>query len=145
MFLLCDNYSGFCFARRLKTKTGREVSIKLNQVLSAIKQIYKGKPVVLSNDLGKEFHNARVHEVLRKYSVKMIKPVKTKIAPFIEQKVRVFKRYIRLVSHLIFKSQPWYLDHILNSALKSMNNIQRLDGYSPLEIVTHFKRGNNQK
>ena len=142
VLLLCDHYSGYTFGRRLETKGGNEVARKLDAILSKIDQDFNGEPKVCFSDLGLEFHNNAVKIVFQKHKrIKHLKPFKTKIAPFIENRVRTFKRHIRLLSHLLFKNDWWGV-HTIKSALNAMNNIQRKDGYTPLDIITHFKNNN---
>ena len=144
VFLLCDNYSGYVFARRLRSKTGLEVSRKLQIILKEIKEKWKGKTKILNNDMGKEFFNKHVKRLLRAKRIKMIKPRKTTIAPYIENRVRTFKRYCRLYHLLLFKDMNWYDTQLIHRVCDAMNNIQRRDGYTPLDIVTIHKRNNAQ-
>ena len=144
VLLLCDNYSGYVFARRLKTKSGPEVAKALTGILGEIKK-FGGTPSRITHDLGKEFYNQHVSGLLNDRKIKQAKPFKATVAAFIENRIRTFKRYNRLLSELMFKGNAWYEKHIIRNTCKAMNNIQRKDGFSPLDIVTAFRKNDQMK
>lgn len=144
ILLLCDNYSGFVFARRLKRKTGPEVARGVLGILGEIKK-FGGKPRRITHDLGKEFYNKHVTGLLTDRNITQAKPFKATVAAFIENRIRTYKRYLRLLSELMFKGNEWFEKHIIRNACKAMNNIIRKDGFSPLDIVTAFKNNDQMK
>ena len=142
VFLLCDDFSGYLFARILPLgKDGLGVSKAYQSVLKSILKL-GGKPRILTSDLGGEFFNKHFQAVCVKYDIKHIKPkTGARIAPYIENRVRHFKRYVRLNSHLLFKNTRWYEPEILRDSAKAVNNIQRDSGKSAKEIVQLWKKG----
>ena len=65
IFLACCNYSGWVFARRLETKSAKEVSRKFETLLNVIRKDFKGHPKVVVSDLGTEFHNKKMKWLLK--------------------------------------------------------------------------------
>ncbi len=99
---------------------------------------YKGAPRILTSDLGKEFHNKHFQAVNAEFGVKHLKPKQISIAPFIENRVRTWKRYLRLNSHLLFSHSKWWEPKVMSDSTKAVNNIQNKSGYSPREIISKF-------
>ena len=141
VFLLVDNFSGFLYQAILPLgKQGSGVAKEYRKILLKIKRA-GGNPKTLTSDLGKEFYNKHVQKVNREFTIKHLKPkTGARIAPFVENAVRQFKRYVRLNSHLLFSDSKWYEPKILADSVTAVNNIQRKSGYSPEEIIRDWKK-----
>ena len=99
-----------------------------------------GTPRIGTSDLGLEFHNVHFQDVCKRWGIKHLKPkTGARIAPYIENRVKQYKKYTRLLSHLLFKGMKWWEPEVIKNACKSVNNIQRESGYSAREIVFKFK------
>ena len=140
VLLLCCDFSGFLFAKLLLNKSGAEVAKKMKSILKKITKL-GGKPVIATSDLGKEFLNVHVKNLFKSRNIRHLQPRTARIAPYIENRVRHFKRYARLLSSLLFKDTYWYEPETIKNAVKSVNNIQRESGKSALEIVQMFRKG----
>jgi hypothetical protein len=98
----------------------------------------KGTPRILTSDLGTEFHNKHFQAVNQEFSINHLKPKQISIAPFIENRVRTWKRYLRLNSHLLFSHSKWWEPKVMSDTTTAVNNIQGKSGYSPREIIKKF-------
>ena len=140
VFLLCDDFSGYLFARLLPDgKKGPGVAHAFERILGKIKKL-GGRPRILTSDLGTEFFNKHFQAVVHKNTIKHIKPIRVRMAPYIENRVRHFKKYVRLLSKLLFENTFWYEKEVIRDACKSVNNIQRDSGFSAHEIVVKWKK-----
>ena len=141
VFLLVDNFSGFLYYAMLPLgKKGAGVAKVYRKILKKIKKA-GGTPKILVSDLGLEFYNKHFQDVNKEYSIKHLKPkTGARIAPFIENKVRQFKRYVRLNSHLLFSDSKWFEPQLLKDSVTAVNNIQGKSGFSPKEIIKNWQK-----
>ena len=140
VFLLCDDFSGYLFAKLLpQGKKGPGVARVFERILKKIIKM-KGKPRILTSDLGTEFFNHHFQAVCKTYGVRHLKPKTTRIAPYIENRVRHFKKYTRLLSKLLYEDTHWYEPEVIRDAAKSVNNIQRASGFSAKEIIAKWQK-----
>jgi hypothetical protein len=108
-----------------------------------LKKIKKrgGKPIIGTSDLGKEFLNKHVQALFKSQNIRHLQPKTARIAPFIENRVRHFSKYLRILSKLLFKDTKWYEPETIRNACESVNNITRKSGYSAKEIVSLWRKG----
>ena len=141
VFILVDNFSGFLYHALLPLgKDGRGVAKAFRKILKKIKKI-GGHPKILVSDLGKEFYNSHVQNVNKEFQIKHLKPkTGARIAPFVENAVRQFKRYVRLNSHLLFSNSKWFEPQLLKDSVTAVNNIQSKSGFSPKEIIKNWQK-----
>ena len=141
VFLLCDDFSGYLFAKLLPLgKDGYGVAKVYKNILKKRKKL-DGKPRILTSDLGGEFWNQSFQQVNKDFGIKHLKPkTGARIAPYIENRVRHFKKYTRLLSKLLFEDTYWYEPEIIRDAAKAVNNIQRESGFSAKEIVQKWRK-----
>ena len=141
LLVSCD-FSGYLFVALLpEGKTGPGVARHFEKIVKKIKKL-NGKPRILTSDLGTEFHNHHFQAVCKKHGIKHLKPkTGARIAPYVENRVRVFKRYVRLNSHLLFENTRWYEPEVLAGSCRAVNNIQRQSGFSAKEIVDRWRKG----
>ena len=144
VFLLCDDFSGFVFGKLLPLgKDGYGVAKVFKSILKKIKKL-EGRPRILTSDLGSEFFNQYFQQVCTNWNIKHLKPkTGARIAPYIENRVRHFKKYTRLLSKLLFEDTFWYEPKVIQDACKAVNNIQRESGFSAKEIVAKWRRKEN--
>ena len=143
LLCVCDDFSGFLFVKRIINKSGLVVAKKLRVILDRITKM-KGKMRIATSDLGKEFLNQHVQGLLKEYGIKHLQPkTGARIAPYIENRIGTFKRYLRLLSKMLFKDTAWHEPETIRNATSSVNNITRKSGYSAKEIVKMWLNGQN--
>jgi hypothetical protein len=119
------------------------VAKKMRVILDRITKM-KGKMRIATSDLGKEFLNQHVQGLLKEYGIKHLQPkTGARIAPYIENRIGTFKRYLRLLSKMLFKDTAWHEPETIRNATSSVNNITRKSGYSAKEIVKMWLNGQN--
>ena len=85
-----DTFSKMAYMRPLKTKTGAEVTKAMKSVLHEV-----GRPVKnLQVDMGKEFYNSEMTQMLNKYKVHRYSTYSAKKAAIVERFNRTIKRKI---------------------------------------------------
>ena len=140
VLLVCCDFSGYLLGLLLNDKSGPEVAQKMKQILKRINQI-GGKPIIGTSDLGKEFLNKHVQALFKSNNIRHLQPKTARIAPFIENRVRHFSKYLRILSKLLFKDTKWFEPETIRNACESVNNITRKSGYSAKEIVKLWQKG----
>ena len=50
-----------------------------------------------------------------------------------------------MLSHMMYNNSPWYKEIVIKRTCQTINNIQRKNGYSPLEIITYHLQGERNK
>lgn len=85
-----DIFSKKAYARPLKTKTGREVTVAMESVLDSINRRVKNLHV----DMGREFYNAEMSKLLNQRQINRYSTFTTKKAAIVERFNRTLKKKI---------------------------------------------------
>jgi len=139
VFLCACDFSGFLFGHKILSKGGRDTTHVMRSILEKIKRL-GGKPVNLTSDSGLEFFNHFFQDLLTEYHIRHRKPKRVRIAPFIENRVKVFKRYVRLNSKLLYKDVNWWDPGVISNSIQAVNGIQRKEGYTAHEIIERWQQ-----
>jgi hypothetical protein len=140
LLIVCDDFSSFVFAKLLDNKTASECAKKMKSIIKSIRKI-GGKPVFASSDKGPEFLGAPFQALLKKEGIRHLVPKAIRIQPFVENRVKQVKRYLRL-QELLFSGVHWYESDTIKSATRSVNRIMKKKiNKSPEDIVRMWKKG----
>ena len=140
LLIVCDDFSSFVFAKLLLNKTAKECGRKMKTILKTIRKL-GGKPVFASSDKGKEFLGSDFQDVLKAEGIRHLIPRGIRIQPFVENRVKQVKRYLRL-QELLFSGVFWYEPETIKAATRSVNRIvKKKINKSPEDIIRMFRKG----
>lgn len=126
--LVCiDGYSRYLMTRLLKTKTGKEVAAKMNDIIKTY-----GAPDCINCDRGTEFVNDIFRtQILNKYNIKMYHMVSENKSVFAERVIRTIKESIMVPFN---RSNGIWADYIDNAVKKHNEHKNNDTGYTPNQI-----------
>ena len=126
--LVCiDGYSRYLMTRLLKTKTGKEVAAKMNDIIKTY-----GAPDCINCDRGSEFVNDIFRtQILNKYNIKMYHMVSENKSVFAERVIRTIKESIMVPFN---RSNGIWADYIDNAVKKHNEHKNNDTGYTPNQI-----------
>ncbi|KAK8807810.1 hypothetical protein WA171_000759 [Blastocystis sp. BT1] len=126
--LVCiDGYSRYLMTRLLKTKTGKEVTAKMNDIIKTY-----GAPDCINCDRGTEFVNDIFRtQILNKYNIKMYHMVSENKSVFAERVIRTIKESIMVPFN---RSNGIWADYIDNAVKKHNEHKNNDTGYTPNQI-----------
>ena len=126
--LVCiDGYSRYLMTRLLKTKTGKEVAAKMNDIIKTY-----GAPDCINCDRGSEFVNDIFRtQILNKYNIKMYHMVSENKSVFAERVIRTIKESIMVPFN---RSNGIWSDYIDNAVKKHNEHKNNDTGYTPNQI-----------
>jgi len=126
--LVCiDGYSRYLITRLLKTKTGKEVAAKMNDIIKTY-----GAPDCINCDRGTEFVNDIFRtQILNKYNIKMYHMVSDNKSVFAERVIRTIKESIMVPFN---RSNGIWADYIDNAVKKHNEHKNNDTGYTPNQI-----------
>ena len=126
--LVCiDGYSRYLMTRLLKTKTGKEVAAKMNDIIKTY-----GAPDCINCDRGSEFVNDIFRtQILNKYNIKMYHMVSENKSVFAERVIRTIKESIMVPFN---RSNGIWSDNIDNAVKKHNEHKNNDTGYTPNQI-----------
>ena len=131
ILLLIDIFSKKIYVRTLKSKTGIEVSLFLEEILKELPI----KPRVISADLGPEFWNQHVQKVLKKYNIHLFLTQGVKKNAVVERVNRTFEELIWTLFDTTKDRK--YLDQLQNIA-ESYNEAVHSRTKIPPNKVNHL-------
>lgn len=126
--LVCiDGYSRYLMTRFLKTKTAKEVTAKMNDIIKTY-----GAPDCINCDRGTEFVNDIFRtQILNKYNIKMYHMVSENKSVFAERVIRTIKESIMVPFN---RSNGIWADYIDNAVKKHNEHKNNDTGYTPNQI-----------
>ena len=126
--LVCiDGYSRYLMTRLLKTKTAKEVTAKMNDIIKTY-----GAPDCINCDRGTEFVNDIFRtQILNKYNIKMYHMVSENKSVFAERVIRTIKESIMVPFN---RSNGIWADYIDNAVKKHNEHKNNDTGYTPNQI-----------
>lgn len=126
--LVCiDGYSRYLMTRLLKTKTGKEVAAKMNDIIKTY-----GAPDCINCDRGSEFVNDIFRtQILNKYNIKMYHMVSDNKSVFAERVIRTIKESSMVPFN---RSNGIWADYIDNAVKKHNEHKNNDTGYTPNQI-----------
>lgn len=87
ILIVIDAFSKYVWAAPLKTKTGKEVTCAMKNILTTDDRI----PANIQSDLGKEFYNKDFQELMKKYNINHYSSFSTKKSSIVERVNRTLK------------------------------------------------------
>ena len=133
LFVIVDNFSGFCMAEIQNTKEGPETLRSFNKCLRAIKLLNYPLPKMVRSDQGPEFQGPGWTKLDKKNKWRR-ELTKNYPATRVERKIQTLKKYCRLNSTLT-RGPGTYWFNVVNSSVLATNRIYQQKGGSPLQIV----------
>lgn len=128
ILVVINAFSKFVWALPVKRKTGEEVASALESIL----QQSKFKPKHIQSDLGKEFYNKHVQQLLEKYGINHYSVYSSKKASIVERVNRTLKSKM-WKQFSLQGSYKWL--NLLPLIVKEYNNtIHRTTGMKPSQI-----------
>lgn len=135
ILVVINAFSKFVWAVPVKRKTGQDVAAALEKVLKSSNVTPKN----LQTDLGKEFYNKHVQEIIKKYNINHYSVYSTKKASIVERVNRTLKS--KMWKRFSFQGSHKWLN-VLPEVVKEYNNtVHRTIGMRPNEI----NRSNEKK
>ena len=134
MLLMVDCYSRYVIARALSRKTGAEVAAALEDCFKQIGTF----PNYLITDLGKEFYNSNVKNLLREHHTELISPSSDQKAAICERMQRTIKgRMYKYFTHSGKRNWVTVLQKVVDGINNSHHRILKA---TPNEIVNGEKQ-----
>lgn len=127
LLMVIDVFSRYAFVKPLKTKTGKEVSIKLEEIFAL------RKPVAIQADDGGEFFNVHVKTLLDKHKIKLFSVSSDTKSALVERFNRTFKN--RMFRYFTKHNTYRYID-ILQDLVNAYNKSKhRIIGMAPVSVT----------
>lgn len=129
LLFIIDTYSRHLWVRPLKSKTGKDVADAINDVF----QIGGRVPGLVWVDMGKEFLNTNVNELMKAYGIKLYFTGSQNKASMVERVQRTLKE--RLYRYFTY-SQSFKYIHVLQQFVLSYNrSVHRSTGHRPIDSL----------
>ena len=131
LLVIIDTFSRFVWMEALKNKSGPEVALAMEKVLS---RSGRRKPVKLCTDMGKEYLNKHVRDVMEKYNIHHYAMASDTKAAIVERVNRTLKERMWRYFTFIHPRPRRYID-ILQKLVDSYNRrIHRSIGMAPVDV-----------
>lgn len=129
ILVVINAFSKFVWTVPVKRKTGKEVATALNSILKNL----SNAPKNLQTDLGKEFYNSEVRNLLQRYNIHHYSVYSSKKASIVERVNRTLKSKM-WKQFSIQGSYRWLT--LLPSITKDYNNTpHKTTGMKPIEVA----------